>query len=60
MSPDPLLNTGGLIFMSAYLFSLIGIGLAGRLARKENTLDRIRPGYAAHTTQCFIDDHDQR
>nr|MCS5615203.1 sodium:solute symporter family protein [Candidatus Neomarinimicrobiota bacterium] len=38
MSPDPLLNTGGLIFMSAYLFSLIGIGFAGRLARKENTL----------------------
>ena len=24
--------------MSVYLFSLIGIGLAGRLARKENTL----------------------
>ena len=38
MSPDPLLNTGGLIFMSAYLFSLIGIGLAGRLARKEDTM----------------------
>ncbi len=38
MTPDPLLGTGGLIFMGLYLFSLIGIGLAGRLARKENTL----------------------
>ena len=38
MHNEPLLGTGGLIFMGLYLFSLIGIGLAGRLARKENTL----------------------
>ena len=38
MTPEPLLGTGGLIFMGLYLFSLIGIGWAGRLARKENTL----------------------
>ena len=38
MHNEPLLGTGGLIFMGLYLFSLIGIGLAGRLARKDNTL----------------------
>ena len=38
MESAPLLNTGGIIFMGFYLFSLIGIGLAGRLARKEDSL----------------------
>ena len=38
MESAPLLNTGGIIFMGLYLFSLIGVGLAGRLARKENSM----------------------
>ena len=38
MDTQPLLSTGGMIFMGLYLFSLIGIGLAGRFARKENTM----------------------
>jgi len=38
MNPDPLLGTAGITFMGLYLFSLIGIGLAGRRAREENTL----------------------
>ena len=38
MNSDPLLGTGGIIFVGLYLFSLIGIGMAGRMARKENTL----------------------
>ena len=38
MESAPLLNTGGIIFMGFYLFALIGIGLAGRLARKEDSL----------------------
>ena len=35
---EPLLGLGGLIFVGLYLLSLIGIGLAGRIARKENSL----------------------
>ena len=38
MDTQPLLSTGGMICMGIYLFSLIGIGLAGRFARKENTM----------------------
>ena len=38
MESAPLLNTGGIIFMGFYLFSLIGVGLAGRYARKENSM----------------------
>ena len=38
MDTQPLLGTGGMICMGIYLFSLIGIGLAGRFARKENTM----------------------
>jgi len=34
-----LLGTGGTVFMAAYLVSLIGIGVAGRIARRENTLE---------------------
>lgn len=35
---QPLLEKGGIIFMGLYLFSLIGIGLVGRMAQKEKTL----------------------
>ena len=35
---DALLGTGGLVFMGLYLFSLIGVGLLGRAARKEDSL----------------------
>ena len=38
MDTQALLGTGGMICMGIYLFSLIGIGLAGRFARKENTM----------------------
>ena len=38
MESAPLLNTGGIIFMGFYLFSLIGVGLAGRYASKENSM----------------------
>jgi len=38
MTSEPLIGQAGLIFMGLYLFSLIGIGWAGRLARKENSL----------------------
>ena len=38
MESVPLLNTGGMIFMGLYLFALIGFGLAGRLARKEDSM----------------------
>ena len=38
MESAPLLNAGGIIFMGLYLFSLIGVGLVGRLARKEDSL----------------------
>ena len=38
MDTQPLLSTGGMIYMGLYLFSLIGVGLAGRFARKENTM----------------------
>ena len=38
MDTQPLLSTSGMIYMGLYLFSLIGIGLAGRFARKENTM----------------------
>lgn len=34
-----LLSTGGVIFMVAYLVSLILVGLIGRFARKEDSLD---------------------
>jgi len=34
-----LLGTGGMAFMAVYLVSLIGIGVAGRLARRQNTLE---------------------
>lgn len=38
MISDSLLGPVGLTFMGLYLFSLIGIGWAGRLAKKENSL----------------------
>lgn len=38
MGETALLNKGGIIFMSVYLLSLIGIGLAGRFAQKENSM----------------------
>ena len=38
MTHDPLLSTGGIIFMAIYLGSLILIGLLGRIKRKEDTL----------------------
>ncbi|MEM7008648.1 MAG: sodium:solute symporter family protein [Thermodesulfobacteriota bacterium] len=38
MNTDALLNSGGIIFMSAYLGSLILIGLLGKLKQKENSL----------------------
>lgn len=38
MDNEPLLSTGGVIFMGLYLTSLIGIGLWGRLKRKEESL----------------------
>ena len=34
----PLLSPGGTIFLLFYLFSLIGIGLIGRFARKDNSM----------------------
>jgi len=36
--PQALLGTGGTIFVGLYLLSLIGLGIAGRLAQKEKTL----------------------
>ena len=38
MKDFALLDTTGIIFMGAYLASLILIGVAGRLARKEDSL----------------------
>lgn len=35
---QPLLGTGGIVFMEIYLLSLIGIGLVGRMAQKETSL----------------------
>ena len=35
---SPLLSTNGTIFLLFYLFSLIGIGLIGRFARKDNSM----------------------
>ena len=35
---QPLLGTGGIVFMGIYLLSLIGIGLVGRMAQKETSL----------------------
>ena len=37
MDSGPLLNTGGIIFISLYLISLIGVGLLGYVLKKENT-----------------------
>lgn len=38
MNSSPLLDTNGIIFMGIYLFSLIMVGLAGRYARKEDSM----------------------
>ena len=38
MTPQPLVGTWGLVFMALYLFSLIGVGIAGRIARKDQSL----------------------
>ena len=38
MKEIPLLDTTGIVFMSAYLVSLLLIGVVGRLARKEDSL----------------------
>ena len=38
MNNIPLLDTTGIVFMSAYLMSLLLIGVLGRLARKEDSL----------------------
>ena len=38
MESAPLLNTGGIIFMGFYLFSLIGVGIVGRLAREQDSM----------------------
>ena len=38
MNNIPLLDTTGIVFMSAYLMSLLMIGVVGRLARKEDSL----------------------
>ena len=38
MNNIPLLDTTGIVFMSAYLMSLLLIGVVGRLARKEDSL----------------------
>ncbi|MDP6506807.1 MAG: sodium:solute symporter family protein, partial [Planctomycetota bacterium] len=38
MSGEALLGTGGMVFMGAYLVSLLLVGVVGRMARKENTL----------------------
>ncbi len=38
MGKTALLDTGGIIFMSLYLLSLLLIGLAGRFARREDSL----------------------
>ena len=38
MNSIPLLDTTGIVFMSAYLMSLLLIGVVGRLARKEDSL----------------------
>ena len=40
MKNTTLLDTTGIVFMGVYLVSLLLIGVAGRLARKENSLDR--------------------
>ncbi|MDP6923947.1 MAG: sodium:solute symporter family protein [Candidatus Scalindua sp.] len=38
MESIPLLDTTGIVFMSAYLVSLLLIGVVGRMARKEDSL----------------------
>ncbi len=38
MNNIPLLDTTGIVFMSAYLVSLLLIGVVGRMARKEDSL----------------------
>ena len=38
MDSTPLLDASGIIFISIYLFSLIGVGLLGYFAKKENTM----------------------
>ena len=38
MTSSPLLDNEGIIFLFIYLFSLIGIGILGRFARKEDSL----------------------
>ena len=37
MDSAPLLTDGGIIFLFLYLFSLIGIGLLGHYAKKEES-----------------------
>lgn len=38
MTNTPLLDTGGIVFISLYLFSLIGVGLLGHFSKKESTM----------------------
>ena len=38
MKNTALLDTSGIVFMGVYLISLLLIGVAGRFARKENSL----------------------
>jgi len=38
MNSESLIGPGGLWFMGLYLLSLIGVGMAGKMARKENSL----------------------
>ena len=38
MNYTPLLDTGGIAFISLYLLSLIGVGLLGHFSKKENTM----------------------
>ena len=38
MTSSPLLDNEGIMFLFIYLFSLIGIGILGRFARKEDSL----------------------
>ena len=38
MESNPLLNNGGIIFITLYLLSLIVVGLVGRISKKEESL----------------------
>ena len=38
MDSTPLLDSGGIFFISIYLFSLVGVGLMGHFSKKEDSL----------------------